>query len=74
MDRMGAGCTQRFIEAGCKVKEANILSGRDEIAHVEMTHVESPYNFALMIPQSDTERLLEEQLATFDLKVERRWN
>lgn len=71
MDRMGAGCTQRFIEAGGKVQEANILSGRDEIAHVEMTHVESSYNFVLMIPQSDTERLLEEHLATFGLKVER---
>ena len=71
IDRMGTGCTQRFIEAGLKVQQANILSGREEIARVEMTHIESPYNFALMIPQSDTERLLEEHLATFGLKAER---
>jgi 2-polyprenyl-6-methoxyphenol hydroxylase-like FAD-dependent oxidoreductase len=71
MDRMGTGCTQRFIDAGFKVQGANILSGREEIAHVEMTHVESPYNFVLMIPQSDTERLLEEHLATLGLKAER---
>jgi 2-polyprenyl-6-methoxyphenol hydroxylase-like FAD-dependent oxidoreductase len=71
MDRMGTGCTQRFIEAGLKVQGANILSGREEIARVEMTHVESPYNFVLMIPQSDTERLLEEYLAAFGLKAER---
>jgi 2-polyprenyl-6-methoxyphenol hydroxylase-like FAD-dependent oxidoreductase len=71
MDRMGAGCTQRFIEAGLKVQGANILSGHKEIAHVEMTHIESPYKFVLMIPQSETERLLEEHLATFGLKAER---
>ena len=71
MDRMGTECTQHFIEAGLKVQEANILSGRELIAHVEMTGVESPHNFVLMIPQSETERLLEEHIATFGLKAER---
>jgi 2-polyprenyl-6-methoxyphenol hydroxylase-like FAD-dependent oxidoreductase len=71
MDRMGTGCTQRFIEAGLKVQEVNIFSGREEIARVEMSHVESPYKFVLMIPQSDTERLMEEHLATFGFKVDR---
>lgn len=71
MDRMGPGCTQRFIDAGFKVAGANILSGRDEIASIEMTHIDSPHNFVLMIPQSDTERLLEEHLGTFGLKAER---
>jgi 2-polyprenyl-6-methoxyphenol hydroxylase-like FAD-dependent oxidoreductase len=71
MDRMGTGCTDRFIEAGLKVQAANILSGREEIARVELTEIESPYNFALMIPQSETERLLEEHLATFGVKTER---
>src|ERR1700741_2121146 len=69
IDRMG--CTDRFIQAGLKAESVNLLSGHQEIAHVEMTHVESPYNFALMIPQSDTERLLEEHLATFGIKAER---
>jgi 2-polyprenyl-6-methoxyphenol hydroxylase-like FAD-dependent oxidoreductase len=72
IDRMGTGCTQRFIEAGLKVQGVNILSGREEIARVEMTGIESPYNFVLMIPQSDTERLLEEHIATFGVKAERR--
>jgi 2-polyprenyl-6-methoxyphenol hydroxylase-like FAD-dependent oxidoreductase len=40
MDRMGAGCTQRFIEAGRKVAGANILSGRDEIARIYPTTYE----------------------------------
>lgn len=47
------------------------MSGRDEIASIEMTHIDSPYNFVLMIPQSDTERLLEEHLGTFGAKTER---
>ena len=72
IDRMGAGCTQRFIEAGLKVQGVNIFSGREEIARVEMTDIDSPYNFVLMIPQSDTERLLEEHIATLGLKAERR--
>src|SRR6266446_7925585 len=45
MDRMGAGCIQRFMEAGLKVERTNILSGQKEIGHVEMTHIESPYKF-----------------------------
>jgi len=71
IDSMGTGCTQRFVESGLKVQGLNILSGRELIAHVEMTDIESPYNFALMIPQSETERLLEEHIATFGLKAER---
>jgi 2-polyprenyl-6-methoxyphenol hydroxylase-like FAD-dependent oxidoreductase len=71
MERMGTDCIHRFIEAGLKVQGTNILSGGEEIARVEMTHIESPYNFVLMIPQSDTERLLEGYLETFGLKAER---
>src|ERR1700704_5296757 len=34
-------------------------------------HLEPGYNFVIIIPQSDTERLLEEHLAAFGLKAER---
>jgi 2-polyprenyl-6-methoxyphenol hydroxylase-like FAD-dependent oxidoreductase len=71
IDRMGPGCTQHFVEAGLKVDGANILSGREEIAGIALTHIDSPYNFVLMIPQSETERLLEEHLGTFGVKAER---
>jgi 2-polyprenyl-6-methoxyphenol hydroxylase-like FAD-dependent oxidoreductase len=71
MDRMGPGCTERFIDAGLKVQGANILSKREEIASIDVTQIDSPHNFALMIPQSDTERLLEEHLGTLGLKAER---
>jgi 2-polyprenyl-6-methoxyphenol hydroxylase-like FAD-dependent oxidoreductase len=48
-----------------------MLSGHEEIANIDMASVDSPYKFALMIPQSETEHLLEEHLATFGVKVER---
>jgi 2-polyprenyl-6-methoxyphenol hydroxylase-like FAD-dependent oxidoreductase len=69
MDRMG--CTDRFIADGMKVDGASIFSGREEIGHVSMAEIDSPYRFTLMIPQSETERLLEEHLATYGVKAER---
>ncbi len=69
MDRMG--CTDKFLAAGLHAGAVRILSGRETIANVDMTTVDSPYPFALMIPQSDTERVFEEHLATYGAKVER---
>ena len=71
LDRMGPGVTERFIEAGLKAEHANIFSGAEQIGHVDLSNVDSPYKFVLLIQQSETERLLEEQLATFGVKVER---
>jgi len=41
------------------------------MAHVDFTGVDSPYPYALMLPQSDTERLLEEHLIRLGVKPER---
>jgi 2-polyprenyl-6-methoxyphenol hydroxylase-like FAD-dependent oxidoreductase len=71
IDRMGAGATRGFIDAGQTVHAARILSGRAEIAHVDLGQVESPHPYVLMLPQSDTERLLEAHLATFGVVAER---
>jgi 2-polyprenyl-6-methoxyphenol hydroxylase-like FAD-dependent oxidoreductase len=71
IDRMGEGIAERFIAAGRKVDGARILTGREEIAHVDIAHIDSPYKFVLMIPQSETERVLEEHLATLGVTVER---
>src|SRR5258705_9210962 len=56
------GCSASFIAAGHKVDGANIVAGGKVIGHISMSTVNSPYPFALMLPQSDTERLLEEHL------------
>jgi 2-polyprenyl-6-methoxyphenol hydroxylase-like FAD-dependent oxidoreductase len=72
IDRMGAGTTDKFLAAGMKIESVNILTGKKQIARADLTSIDSAYKFALMIPQSETERLLEEHLATHGVKVERR--
>lgn len=71
IDRMSPNGADRFIQAGLKTESVKILSGDETIAHADMKDVDSRYKFALMIPQSETERLLEEHLATFNVKAER---
>jgi 2-polyprenyl-6-methoxyphenol hydroxylase-like FAD-dependent oxidoreductase len=61
-----------FVEAGFKVGGVNIVAPQDRvIGHVKMESVASPYPYALMLPQSDTERLLEERLQRLGVSVER---
>jgi 2-polyprenyl-6-methoxyphenol hydroxylase-like FAD-dependent oxidoreductase len=69
MDR-GIG-TSRFLAAGFNVNVLNLISGHSTIGRVDMGSVNSPYPFALMIPQSETERLLEERLVELGVSVER---
>jgi 2-polyprenyl-6-methoxyphenol hydroxylase-like FAD-dependent oxidoreductase len=71
IDRMAPHDADRFIQAGLKTESVKILAGNENIAHVDMKEVDSRYKFVLMIPQSETERLLEERLATFNVKAER---
>lgn len=66
-----SGCTQKLIDAGRKTRAVNIMSGRKIIARVAFDDLESPFPFVLMVPQSETERVLEEELETFGVKVER---
>ena len=69
MDRMG--CTASFLAQGLKSPGANINSGNKQIGHITLGGVATPYPFALMIPQNDTERLMEKHLNTVGVRVER---
>ena len=72
MDRMS--CADDFIRAGVRVTGANIAAGGpggDAIGHVTFDSVDSPHPYALMIPQSETERLMEEHLAARGVRVDR---
>jgi 2-polyprenyl-6-methoxyphenol hydroxylase-like FAD-dependent oxidoreductase len=70
LDRGGGSAP--FRNAGFKVEAVNIIAGDKLIGHVSMKDVKSPYPYALMLPQSETERLLEERLAGLGVTVERR--
>ena len=69
MDRMG--CTPAFLAAGLHARGASIRSGRSLLGHAAFDTIASPYNFALMLPQCDTERLLNAHLHTLGVTVER---
>ncbi len=66
-----AGCADTFVAAGQKVDAANIIAANKLLAHVSFANVKSPYPYALMLPQSETERLLEEHLNRLGVQVER---
>jgi 2-polyprenyl-6-methoxyphenol hydroxylase-like FAD-dependent oxidoreductase len=69
MDRLG--CTGAFIAAGMRATGATIRAESGVIGHVSFAAEGTAYPFALMIPQSETERLLEEHLAAQGIPVER---
>lgn len=60
-----------FVERGLQARRVSIMNGDQLIGQIGMDSVNSPYPYALMIPQSETERLLEEQLAKQGVVVER---
>src|ERR1700709_206446 len=67
-----ASCADAFVAAGNKVDAVNILAAKTTIGHINISEVNSPYPFALMLPQSDTERLLEEHLGRLGVNTQRR--
>jgi 2-polyprenyl-6-methoxyphenol hydroxylase-like FAD-dependent oxidoreductase len=70
LDR-GGGSTP-FVEAGFKVHAVNVAAHDGKVmGRVTMESVNSPYPYALMLPQSETERLLEECLLNLGVAVER---
>jgi 2-polyprenyl-6-methoxyphenol hydroxylase-like FAD-dependent oxidoreductase len=69
LDRGGGSAP--FIDAGFKADAVNFLTGAQVVGRVSMDSVETPYPYALMLPQSDTERLLDERLQSLGVSVER---
>ncbi len=69
MDRMG--CTPTFLQAGLRAQGASIRTGETVLGHTGFSSIASPYNFALMLPQRDTERLLNQHLESLGVVVER---
>ncbi len=65
------GCAQPFLDAGMKATGARIFAGQRMLVHVQLDIARGIYPYALMIPQRDTERLLEDQLALLGVRVER---
>jgi len=69
LDRGGGAA--RFIDAGFKAEAVNIIAGDKVIGRVDMASAHSPYPYGLILPQCETERLLEERLRGLGVAVER---
>jgi 2-polyprenyl-6-methoxyphenol hydroxylase-like FAD-dependent oxidoreductase len=69
LDRAGASAA--FVAAGNQVDAARFFAGNKQIGRIGFAGVDSPYPYALMIVQSETERLLEAHLESLGVKVER---
>src|ERR1700760_1381178 len=69
LDRGGGSAP--FVDAGFKAAAVNIIAADKVIGRVSMEDVKSPYPHGLMLPQSETERLLEERLHALGVAVER---
>ena len=66
-----AGYVAEFLPAGFAAHGAQISTGQEIIAKITLDSIDSRYPYALMIPQSETERVLEEHLAKQGVTVER---
>ncbi|MDO8433009.1 MAG: FAD-dependent monooxygenase [Candidatus Binatus sp.] len=60
-----------MIAAGHKGHGISAYSGGKRIAHVSLDQIPSRYQFVLMLPQNETERMLAKHLASLGVQVER---
>ena len=66
-----AGYAADFASSGMIAHGAQISTGKEIVARVSLDTIDSRFPYALMIAQSETERVLEEKLAARGVKVER---
>ena len=69
LDRGGGSAP--FVDAGFKAEVVNFFTGDKAVGRVSMAGVQSPHPYGLMLPQSETERLLEERLEGLGVAVDR---
>ncbi|MDR5758959.1 FAD-dependent monooxygenase [Caballeronia sp. LZ035] len=70
LDR-GVGGAQPFVDAGFKLEGVTFIANDRVVGRVAMDSIPSLHNYALALPQSETERLLEERLISQGISVER---
>jgi 3-(3-hydroxy-phenyl)propionate hydroxylase len=68
---LDGGLVQKMLDAGRAARGAWIHLNDDEPIHLNLETIPSEYNFILILAQSETERLLEETLISFNIHVER---
>jgi len=69
LDRIGMA--DRFVERGAKIHSVNIRGVDRELMRLAFDELPTPFPFILSLPQSQTEALLAEDLASRGVRVER---
>ena len=67
----GMGCAESFVDAGIAAGTAHLIDESQQAIRIDFSLLDSPFPYALMLPQSETERLLRQHLETFGVAVER---
>ncbi len=67
----GLGLIDAMLERGERVFSANLYGHGSRIATVAFDELDAPHPFILMLPQYETERLIEERLVALGGRVER---
>lgn len=67
----GMGCAEGFIDAGIAASTAHLIDETQQAIRVDFSLLDSLFPYALMLPQSETERLLRQHLETFGVRIER---
>lgn len=68
------GCVDRLLAAGRPFKALNMLDGKEPLNRVDFSQLDwggAPYPMWFTLPQSETERCLEEHLGSLGVEVER---
>lgn len=66
-----SGVTPRLLEAGLKIRAANLRYDSRVLGRVEFANLDHRYSFMLALPQDETEAVLEDALAARGITVER---
>ena len=66
------GVTDAALAAGRRLHGANVYSGGRRVVHVGFDDIDTPHPYVLSLPQSATERILEEQALRLGATIERR--
>lgn len=69
LDRMGIA--EKLIATGVKSRGMELYSGSKRLLRVPLDSVDAAYPFTLVTPQTETERVLTEHLASLGVTVER---
>lgn len=62
---------KRFIKVGNPCHAINLYVNGKELKSIPFSHIDSPYPYILILPQNETERLLNERLAELKHHVDR---